>query len=139
MKLVVVLGRFLFSFIFLGTIFSHFSAKTIGYAASAGVPAASIFVPLSGVIATVGALCIILGFKAKFGAWLILLFLIPVTLYMHRFWAVSDPVMHQMQMINFMKNLSIMGGALLITYFGAGPVSLDSSRHREANKSFYKA
>jgi uncharacterized membrane protein YphA (DoxX/SURF4 family) len=56
---------------------------------------------------------------------------------MHRFWTVSDPMMHQMQMINFMKNLSIIGGALLITYFGAGPLSLDTKIHKESKKSFY--
>jgi putative oxidoreductase len=138
MKLIVVLGRLLFSFIFLGTIFSHFSAKTIDYAASAGVPAASFFVPLSGVIATIGALCIIFGFKARFGGWLIILFLIPVTLYMHRFWTVTDPMMHQMQMVNFLKNLSLMGGALLITYFGAGPVSIDNRMNKETKKIFNK-
>jgi putative oxidoreductase len=47
---------------------------------------------------------------------------------MHRFWGVSDPMMAQMQMINFMKNVSMLGGALIITQFGAGPWSLDSRR-----------
>jgi uncharacterized membrane protein YphA (DoxX/SURF4 family) len=47
---------------------------------------------------------------------------------MHKFWAVADPTMHQMQFINFMKNASMLGGALLITQLGSGPWSLDSRR-----------
>jgi putative oxidoreductase len=80
---------------------------------------------LSGVIATLGAISIILGFKARWGAWLIVLFLIPVTLMMHDFWTVTDPQMRGMQMAMFMKNISMLGGALLITYFGSGPLSVD--------------
>jgi len=51
------------------------------------------------------------------------LFLIPVTLMMHKFWTVTDPMMAQIQMILFMKNVSMLGGALLISQFGAGPFS----------------
>jgi putative oxidoreductase len=47
---------------------------------------------------------------------------------MHKFWTVHDPVMAQMQMVMFMKNLAILGGALLITQFGSGPLSLDARR-----------
>jgi len=47
---------------------------------------------------------------------------------MHRFWGISDPQAAQMQMIMFMKNISILGGALLITQFGAGSASLDARR-----------
>src|SRR6202030_3406039 len=82
---VVVLGRFLFALIFLLAGANHFNKQTIGYAASQGVPFASIAVPLSGVLATAGGLSILLGYRAKIGAWLIVLFLIPVTLMMHKF------------------------------------------------------
>ena len=128
MKLIVLLGRILFSLIFLMTAFGHFSKESIGYASSQGVPATYFSVPFSGILAIIGAICIILGYKAKFGAWLLVLFLIPVTLMMHNFWTVTDPMMKQMQMAMFMKNLSMLGGALLITYFGAGPLSLDANK-----------
>jgi len=36
--------------------------------------------------------------------------------------------MHQLQMTMFMKNMAMLGGALLITQFGSGPWSLDSRR-----------
>ena len=125
---VVVLGRFLFALIFLMAGANHFNKQAIGYAASQGVPLASIAVPLSGVLAIVGGLSILLGYRAKLGAWLIVLFLVPVTSMMHKFWTVSDPMMAQIQMVMFMKNVSMLGGALLISHFGAGPFSLDARR-----------
>jgi putative oxidoreductase len=127
---VVVLGRFFFALIFLMAGANHFSKQTIGYAESAGVPLASIAVPLAGVLAIAGGLSILLGYRAKLGAWLIVLFLVPVTVMMHKFWTVTDPMMAQIQMILFMKNVSMLGGALLISQFGAGPLSLDARRSR---------
>jgi putative oxidoreductase len=127
---VVVLGRFFFALIFLLAAANHFNKQTIGYAASQGVPLASIAVPLSGVLAIAGGLSILLGYRAKLGAWLIVLFLIPLTLMMHKFWTVTDPTTAQIQMIMFMKNVSMLGGALLITQFGTGPFSLDAPRSR---------
>ena len=70
----------------------------------------------------------LLSAAARFGAWLIALFLVGVTPMMHRFWTVPDPTMHQMQMVIFMKNLAMLGGALVITQIGSGPWSLDSRR-----------
>ena len=128
MLYLVPLGRFLYSAIFLMTVMGHFSAGYIGYAAQAGVPAPALLVPLSGVIAILGGLSITLGYKAKIGAWLIVLFLVPVTLKMHNFWAVTDPMMRGVQMALFMKNVSMLGAALLITHFGSGPLSLDARR-----------
>jgi putative oxidoreductase len=127
---VVLLGRFLFVLIFLMSGPRHFSSQVIGYAASQGVPLAPILVPLSGVLALVGGLSILLGYRAKIGAWLIALFLVPVTLMLHKFWGMSDPTMAQVQMVMFMKNVSMLGGALLISQLGAGPFSLDARRSR---------
>jgi putative oxidoreductase len=126
MKFTVLLGRILFSVIFILSGFNHFSSGTIGYAAAQGVPLAGFAVPLSGVLAIAGGLSIALGFKANWGAWLVILFLVPVSFSMHHFWTVADPAAAQLQMIMFMKNVSMTGGALLITHFGSGPLSLDS-------------
>jgi putative oxidoreductase len=126
MKYIPLTGRILFSLIFLMTAINHFSGKTIGYAASQNVPFASVLVPASGIIATLGALSIILGYRARLGAWLIVLFLVPVTLMMHNFWTITDPMMRQMQMAMFLKNISMLGAALMITYFGSGPFSIDA-------------
>jgi len=124
---VAFLGRLLFALIFLMSGFTHFSKQTIGFAASQGVPLASFVVPAAGLLALFGGLSILLGYRAKLGAWLIVIFLIGVTP-MHKFWGIADPMMQQMQMVMFMKNLTMLGGALLITQFGSGPWSLDSRK-----------
>ncbi|MBI1803740.1 MAG: DoxX family protein [Ignavibacteriae bacterium] len=125
MKYIVLLGRIFYSSIFVMASFGHFSEQTIGYAAAQGVPLASIAVPLSGVMALLGGLSVALGYKAKYGAWLLVLFLVPVTVMLHNFWAVTDPMMARMQQVMFMKNLTMLGSAFLIAHFGSGPLSLD--------------
>jgi putative oxidoreductase len=124
----VLLGRLLYALIFLMAAPNNFSKQAIAYAASQGAPLASIGVPLMGVISLVGGLSIVLGYRAKIGAWLIVVFLLVVTPIMHKFWGLTDPMMAQVQMIMFLKNLSMLGGALLIAQFGAGPLSLDTRR-----------
>jgi putative oxidoreductase len=125
---IVLLGRFLFTAIFIMSGPRHFTSQIIAYAASQGVPFASFAVPLSGAIALVGGLSILLGYRAKIGAWLIALFLVLITPMMHKFWGIADPMMQQIQMIMFFKNASMLGAALVITQLGAGPWSLDARR-----------
>jgi putative oxidoreductase len=119
-------GRLLFALIFLMSGPMHFS-RQIAYAASQGVPLASIAVPFSGLLALVGGLSILLGYRAKIGTWLIAVFLVGVTP-LHNFWAVTDPMMRLMQLVLFMKNVAMFGGALLISQLGSGPWSLDARR-----------
>ncbi len=132
--ILVPLGRLLFSLIFILSGLHHFTSETIGYAASAGVPMANFLVPLSGAIAVLGGLSILVGYQARWGALLLLIFLVPVTLMMHNFWAVSEPMMRNMQMAHFMKNLALMGSAILIFFFGSGPTSIDSRVHHASEK-----
>jgi len=136
MKYAALTGRILFSLIFLAGGLGHFSAQSIGYAASQGVPLASVLVPISGVISMAGALSILLGYKAKLGAWLLVIFLVPVTLMLHKFWTIQDPMMRQMDMVMFMKNLGLLGGALFIAFFGAGPASIDNKAKAAQSPSF---
>jgi putative oxidoreductase len=124
----VLLGRFLFVLIFLMSAPMHFSQQVVAFAAAKGVPLASITVPLSGVIALAGGLSILVGYRARIGAWLLVLFLVAVTPLMHNFWTVADPITRQMDFANFMKNVSMAGAALFITQFGSGPWSLDARR-----------
>ncbi|MCW5935959.1 MAG: DoxX family protein [Fimbriimonadaceae bacterium] len=125
---VVLAGRFLFSAIFVASAPMHFSQRMIDMAASHGVPLAAIAVPASGLLSLAGGLSILLGYRARLGAWALVLFLLPVTLMMHQFWAVADTEAATLQLTMFMKNLALIGGALLITQFGSGPMSLDQCR-----------
>jgi putative oxidoreductase len=125
MRILFPIARFLFSFIFLIAAPRHFSSEGIEHAASLGVPFAHVLVPLSGVMAIVGALSIIFGYKARWGAWILVAFLVPVTLTMHAYWKLTDPAAIHIQQAMFAKNLSMLGAALLITQFGAGRISID--------------
>ena len=134
MKFTVLAGRLLFSLIFLFSGPSLFSAASIGYTASEGVPLAGVLVPIAGVLCILGAISIILGYKTRIGATMIIVFLVPVTLVFHHFWTVADPGARQMQMIDFMKNISLLGGAMIILVHGAGPYSLDSRAKTPSHK-----
>ena len=124
MKYVALLGRILYSAIFVLSGPRHFTAPMIAYAASQGVPLAGIAVPLSGLLALLGGLSIATGYKTRWGAWLIVLFLVPVSLMMHKFWGLSDPQAAMIQQIMFMKNVAMLGAALVFTQLGSGPLSL---------------
>lgn len=125
MKNLVLIGRILFALIFILSAAGHFGAEAINVAAAKGLPFANILVPFSGILEFVGAISILLGYKAKWGALMIILFLLPVTFTMHQFWTIEDPMMQWMDMVMFMKNIALIGSALLIAYFGSGPLSLD--------------
>ncbi len=139
MNLLVLFGRILYTAVFLISVPGLFSESTVQYAAAQGVPMTGVLVPLAGVIALLGGVSILIGYKPKKGAWLLVLFLAPVTLTLHRFWDFADPAMAGLQQIHFMKNLSLLGAALLIAHFGSGPWSLDNwinrrSRERHGTK-----
>lgn len=124
MPLLVPLGRVLFSLIFMLGVAHHFSHETIAAASAHGVPLAHVAVPLAGILAFAGGLSIALGYHARIGAILVLAFLVPVTLVMHKFWGVADPQQAAMQYASFMKNTALAGAALLFVYGGSGPYSL---------------
>ena len=121
-------GRILISLIFimsgLGKVF-QFDGQ-VAYAASQGVPLASLAIIISIIAELAAAAMIVFGFKARLGALILLLWMIPVSLMMHAFWNIEDPMAQQMNMIMFMKNLSMMGAMLLIMSFGPGPKSINN-------------
>ncbi len=130
MKYYPLIGRILFSAIFITAAPSHFDRATIQMASAHGVPAAEFTVPLAGIVALLGGLSVLLGYKSRLGAWLLVLFLVPVTLMMHSFWTVADPPEARIQEVMFMKNVALLGATFFIAYFGTGPISLDNRRLR---------
>jgi len=120
-------GRILLAVIFVWSGVSKIGnfAGTAGFMAGAGIPFAGLALVVTIVIEIGGALMLILGWQARLAAAAIFLWLIPVTLIFHAFWAV-EAAQVQTQAIQFMKNLGIMGGMLYVMAFGAGPLSLDS-------------
>ena len=73
-----------------------------------------------------GSLSLLLGYQAKIGAWMLVLFMIPATLVFHTNF--GDPN----QMIHFLKNVSIMGGLLYVAIYGPGALSMDAGLERTA-------
>jgi putative oxidoreductase len=114
----------------LGTIFLFSGAGklaawqgTVAYAASKGVP--QILLVIATVLELVGGIGVVLGFKARWAAVALVVFLVPVTLVFHNFWA-APANEQQVQIVNFLKNLSIAGGALIVFARGAGAFSIDA-------------
>ncbi len=125
MNYVLLIGRILFSLIFIFKGLGHFSPTMIHHAEMMGVPMAVLLVPVAGILSLLGGLSILLGYKAKIGAWLLVIFLVPAALFMHQYWNTTEPAMTMMQHYCFWKNVSMIGAALMISYFGSGPLSLD--------------
>jgi putative oxidoreductase len=128
MRYLVPLGRILFALIFITAAPRHFTQEGVRHAAELGVPFAAVLVPVSGLMALLGGLSIATGYKVRWGAWLLIAFLVPVTLMMHAFWKLHDPAAVHVQQAMFAKNVSMLGAALLLTQFGAGALSLDKPK-----------
>ena len=128
MRILFPIARVLFALIFITAAPRHFTWEGIHHAADLGVPLAGLLVPVAGVMALAGGLSVALGWKARWGAWTLVAFLIPVTWMMHAFWKLSDAAAFHMQQAMFVKNLSMLGAALLLTQFGAGAMSIDGRR-----------
>ncbi len=85
------------------------------YARSKSVPLPYRAVELTGIMLLIGGSSVLLGLKPKIGLTAIAAFLVSISPVMHDFWASEDPREKQSQMINFMKNLALLGGALALT------------------------
>jgi putative oxidoreductase len=112
-------GRVLFSWMFIVSGFNHLTKMGMmaQYSASQGVPAPTLAVAVTGLMLLAGGFSILLGYKPRWGAVLLVVFLVPTAVIMHRFWGVADPMMAQNQMAHFWKNIVMAGGALMIYYF----------------------
>jgi uncharacterized membrane protein YphA (DoxX/SURF4 family) len=109
-------GRTLFGGYFLYSGLTHFLSTQMlaHYAASKGVPAPGIAVVVSGLLMFVGGASVLLGFWPHVGVWCIVTFLVVVSPVMHNFWAIADPAQRMADKINFMKNMALVGGSLVM-------------------------
>ncbi|MDT8896940.1 MAG: DoxX family membrane protein [Thermanaerothrix sp.] len=115
MEAVFLIGRLIVGLYYLFNAANHFfQMKALsGYAQSKGVPAPQVAVLGSGVLLLIGGLSILTGFQPTLGVISLVAFFLPVTFIMHAFWKIQDPMMRTMEMVNFMKNLALMGSALM--------------------------
>src|SRR5205809_7023160 len=108
-RYLVPLGRVAFAGVFVAFAPANFTQQGIAWGASQGVPLARVLVPLAGVISLLGGLSVVLGYRVKIGAWLLVLFLVPVTGTMHNLLASEDPMLAPFQFGFFLENLSRVG------------------------------
>lgn len=93
--------------------------KVLGFAGvatwmnAAGIPAAGVVLVATILLEIGGGLALVTGFQARIAAAALALFLVPVTLIFHGFWN-ADAAAFQNQLNHFLKNLSILGGMLVI-------------------------
>jgi putative oxidoreductase len=120
-----VVGRFLIALIFLLSGFSKIGgfAATAGFMASKGLPMAEVLLVITIVIEIGAALMLIVGWQARLGAAALFLWMIPVTLVFHSFWA-APAAQQQIEMAMFLKNLAMMGALLYIMAYGSGRYSV---------------
>ena len=131
MRKVFVLGRAIFGGYFVYSGLHHFreQQQMSGYAASKGVPKAELAVPATGALLLAGGLSVLTGVKPREGLAALVAFLVPVTLQMHRFWEVHDPGQRMNEMINFTKNMALVGASLTMMQIKEPwPVSLERAR-----------
>lgn len=102
---------------------------TAAFAGAKGVP--ELLLAGATALEILGALSLLAGWKTRWGVAALVVFLVPVTLVFHNFWAVPGAEV-QLQSVQFLKNVAIGGGLLAV--FGAGPgaFSVDARRSRPA-------
>lgn len=126
-----LVGRILLALIFIVSGFGKIMGYggTAAYMASAGLPMVGLLLPLTIAVELGGGLLIAIGLFTRPVAIIVFLFMIPVTLVFHHFWDVPAP-QAAMQQIQFMKNIAIMGGMLMLAFAGPGSLSVDARRDR---------
>ena len=128
----LAIGRILIALIFVSSGIEKF--MDLGAAASAigskGLPYPNILAVLTAILETGGGLLIIVGWQTRLAALALAIFSAVAAYYFHDFWNQTGP-QNANNMIHFMKNVSIIGGLLMLCAVGAGRYSLDGPCIRE--------
>jgi uncharacterized membrane protein YphA (DoxX/SURF4 family) len=117
-KLGALSGRFLLALVFIAAGLGKISTPLafIQLMTGAGIPAAVILIYPAAAIEVLGGFALLIGLRARFAALVLLIYLIPVTILFH--------VRAHAQVMT-LKNLSIMGGLLIVATQGGGGLSFD--------------
>jgi len=122
----LLFGRVMLALIFVqsgfGKVLGAFSASL----AAKGVPFASVLGVIGSCVEFFGGLAILLGWQTRYAAALIAIFTVVATLISHRYWEFADAA-RKAQAVNFQKNISIIGGCLVLVAAGGGRFSLDEA------------
>jgi putative oxidoreductase len=126
---VLMVGRILLALVFIvaGIRKLMAVAGSAGYFAKLGFPMPEVMVWVAIAIEVGAGLLLLLGWKTRPVAWLLVIFVAVATAMAHRYWE-FDATQYAAQMNNFLKNLAIIGGLAYAATFGAGALSVDGRR-----------
>lgn len=119
-----IIARILFTLIFFLSGITHFtSMQSYINLMPAPIPFRAFWVAISGVVELAGATMILLNYRPRLGGWLIVIFLVPVTIVVHgtAMFMLPDQVMRAVNVSMFLKGLAMIACALFITQFGVTP------------------
>jgi len=134
MRSLFVLGRLIFGGFFLYNGLNHFFQhdELTSHAASKGVAAPDAAVNAAGAMLVAGGFSVVAGVKPREGLATLIAFLVPVSLQMHRFWAIDNEHERMQEMVNFAKNVALIGAALVMFQIDEPwPASIDALRHED--------
>lgn len=126
-----LIGRILIAVFFIPSGVSKITgfSGTVGYIASAGLPAPTVGAVIAIIVEVVVAAALLVGWQARWSALILAVFTIVAALCFHQYWA-APADQQMMQHINFFKNMAIAGGLLFVFAFGPGLYSLDARSRR---------
>lgn len=121
-----LVGRALLAALFIWSGFGKLVgyAAATGYIASKGMPMPGVLAALAVLVELGGGILLLIGLKARWVALAFALFLIVITPIFHAWWS-SPQAQMGMQQVNFLKNVAILGGMLMVWAFGPGRYSVD--------------
>jgi putative oxidoreductase len=108
-------GRIILGVYYLSSAFNHFThfGQMTAYTAAHHVPLPGLAVAASAVLLLVAGICFLLGVLPRVGVAAAVLFLVPVSVLMHAFWSDHDPAMRMNDLVNFTKNMGLVGSTLM--------------------------
>jgi putative oxidoreductase len=115
MNVAYLIGRIIFGGYWVMAALNHFKNLNhmSGYARSKGTPLPNLAVAGTGAILSGGGLSMLLGVYPVVGIALLIVFLLGVSIQMHGFWKVDDAQLKQIDIINFTKNMALIGALLM--------------------------
>ena len=126
-----LIGRLLLAYFFIPAGIGKIGgfAGTVGYIASKGLPLPEVGAVLAIIVEVGVGLMLLLGFKTRWAALILMVFTLAASVFFHNYWALPE-AQAAMQKLMFNKNLGVAGGLLAFAAFGAGAFSLDGRSQR---------
>lgn len=130
MKYLALAARICLCLIFLKAGISHLLgfSGTVEMMGNNGLPIPQVLLAFTIAFQLLGGLSLLLGYKVNLGSILLIIFLIPATLVFH------NPLVDGSQINDFLKNIGLIGGLLMVIYAGAGALSIDGATQQRERR-----